>query len=290
MTRSLILSLTLSLTLPAVVSAGDIVSTFEDLGLPANSFNNNAGPSGFFVSAGNSFNNTFSSDFGGIWSGWAISSTTDTATPGFTNQYSAITGSGADGSQTYGVAFTFGGSVDPFHPNGSFVNLVPGTDPVSMQVTNTTYAYLSMLKGDSFEPAFGKGDFFELTINGFSGLGGAGTSTGEVDFFLANFLGSNSYIVNTWDTVDLGSLAGSESLVFGLESSQNDPIFGMNTPAFFAADNFTVATTAVPEPSSWVLCFSGVAFTLLSARGRVFWQRRLPIRVQPGGRRDRELG
>src|SRR4051812_3050294 len=77
------------------------ISTFEDVGLPANSFSNNAGPNnagpgGFFASGGNSFNNTFtfSTDFGGIWSGWAISSRTDITTPDFTNQYSAITGSG----------------------------------------------------------------------------------------------------------------------------------------------------------------------------------------------------
>jgi hypothetical protein len=209
---------------------------------------------------------------------------TDTKTPGFTNQYSAITGSGADGSQTYGVAFTFGGSVDPFHPNGSFVNLVSGTDPVSIQVTNTTYAYYSMLNGDSFEHAFGKGDFFKLTIDGYSGLGGTGKDIGEVDFYLANFLGSNSYIVNTWDTVDLSALAGSESLVFGLESSQNDPNFGMNTPAYFAADNFTVATTAVPEPSSWMLGLSAVGLILLSALVRVFLQRGLPVALQPSCR------
>ena len=263
MIRWLLLCLTLFLIPTPSASAGDIVSTFEDLGVPPNSFSNNAGPSGSFVSAGNSFNNTFSPDFGGIWSGWAISSTTDTTTPGFGNQYSAITGSGADGSATYGVAFTFGSNANPFHPASSFVNLAAGTDPVSIQVTNTTYAYLSMLNGDTFEHAFGKNDFFELTITGFSGPGGAGQKTGEVDFFLADFLGTNSYIVNTWDTVDLSSLGESGSLVFGLVSSQNDPVFGMNTPAFFAADNFTVSTNAVPEPSSWVLCCCGVGLVLL---------------------------
>jgi hypothetical protein len=104
-----------------------------------------------------------------------------------------------------------------------------------------------------------------LTINGYSGLGGTGKSIGEVDFFLANILGSNSYIVNTWNTVDLSSLAGSESLVFGLESSQNNPTFGINTPAFFAADNFTVATTSVPEPSSWMLGLAGIGLVLVAA-------------------------
>jgi hypothetical protein len=260
MIRGLLFCVALFVVLPVAASAGDIVSTFEDLGVPPDSFNINAGASGFFTSAGNSFNNSFSviPGFGDVWSGWAVSSTTDTTTPGLANQYSAITGSGADGSATYGVGFTFGANADPFHPASSFVNLAPGTNPVSIQVTNTTYAYLSMLNGDSFEHAFGKNDFFELTINGFSEAGGGGKKIGEVDFFLANFLGTNSYIVNTWDTVDLSSLGGAGSLVFGLESSQNDPIFGMNTPAYFAADNFTVSTNAVPEPSSCVLCCCGV--------------------------------
>ena len=220
------------------------VATFEDLGLPPNSFKNNAGDSGQFVDDGDSFNNSFSSDFGGIWSGWAISSRTDTTTPGYTNQYSAITGSGANGSQTYAVAYTFDSAADPFHPADSFVNLASGTTPVSIQVTNTTYAYLSMLDGDLFESAFSTGDYFLLTIAGYSGPEGTGTKVGEVDFYLANFIGSNDYIINTWQTLDLTSLAGSESLQFGLKSSQNDPTFGMNTPAYFAADNLTVGTNA----------------------------------------------
>ena len=58
-----------------------------------------------------------------------------------------------------------------------------------------------------------------------------------VDFYLANFLGSNSYIINTWQTLDLSSLAGAESLQFGLSSADNDPTYGMNTPAYFAIDN-----------------------------------------------------
>jgi len=240
----------------AAANAG-YISTFEDLGLPAGSVNNNAGPGGFFVSGGNSFNNSFSPAFGGIWNGWAISSKTDTTTPGFANQYSAIPGSGANGSATYGVAFPFAelGATNPFHPDASFVNLAAGTKPVSIQVTNTTFAYLSMLNGDSFAKKYGPGDFLRLTITGYNSLGGVGGTVGEVDFYLANFLESNAYIVNTWQTVDLTALAGAKSLRFGLESSNNDPEFGMNTPAYFAADNLTVT----PEPASWLLIGIGAA-------------------------------
>src|SRR3954470_14971798 len=151
------LALVLALALPSSADAASI-SDFEDVKLPANSFSNNAGPDGFFVSGGNFFNNTFSPDFGGIWSGWAISSRTDTTTPDFTNQYRAITGSGADGSATYAVAFTFGLGADPLHPSDSFVNLAAGMAPRSIQVTNTTYDYFTMLNGNQFSRAFRPGD------------------------------------------------------------------------------------------------------------------------------------
>ena len=142
------------------------------------------------------------------------------------------------------------------------MNLASGSTPVSIQVTNTTYAYLSMLNGDSFESKFGPGDFFQLTIAGYTGPGGTGTKVGEVDFYLANFLGSNHSIVNTWQTLDLTPLAGAASLQFGLQSSMNDPTFGMNTPAYFAADNLTVATTA---PTTGAV--SGVVFNDLNNDG-----------------------
>ena len=155
------------------------------------------------------------------------------------------------------MAFTFGDNVDPFHPNGSFINLAAGASPVSIQITNTTYAYSSMLNGDSFAKKFGRGGLFSLlTITGYDSPGGGGKSVGEVDFYLANFLGNNAYIVNTWQTVDLSSLVGAQSLVFGLESTDNNALFGMNTPAYFAVDNFTAA--AVPEPSTALLCVIGI--------------------------------
>ncbi len=256
MTRWIAVSLLLGV--PAAVHA-DYVATFEDVGLAPGSFTNNGGPSGFFVSGGNAFNNSFSPAFGGIWHGWAISTMTDTTTPGFTNQYSAITGCGANGSLTYAVAFPFAEAplTDPFHPNDSFVNLAAGTKPVSVQVTNTTYDYFSMLNGDAFTHKFGSGDFFRLTITGYDGSNGTGGTIGEVDFYLADFQGTDHYIVNTWETVDLSSLAGAQSLRFGLQSSDNDPVFGMNTPAFFALDDLQVAPA--PEPASWALFVAAAA-------------------------------
>ncbi len=285
MTRQLLLCVSLALTATARAD-----SNFEDLGLPSDSFLNNAGPAGQFISGGNGFNNIFDPTFQS-WSGWAISSMTDTKTPGFTNQYSAITGSGADGSSTYAVAFTFGPNDDPFHPAGSVVDLAPGTSPVSVDVTNTTYAYLSMLDGDSFAHKFGPGDFFLLDITGYSGLGGTGKAVGEVDLYLADFLGGNHFpIVNTWQTLDLASLAGAASLRFGLRSSDNNPDFGMNTPAYVAIDALrTAAITAVPEASTLALTaigLLGLAALKRLKRGPALGALIVLAGITPGARAD----
>jgi hypothetical protein len=235
--------------------AGDVDVTFEDFGLAAHSFDNNAGAGGFFNIDGNGFNNSYDPTFN-AWSGWAISSMTDSTTPDFTNQYSAIPGSGAGGSQTYAVGFTFGPTSDPFHPAGSFINLPAGVNPVSVDVTNTTYAYYTMLNGSQFSSPFTANSFFKLDVAGYTGANGTGALLGDVPFNLAT--GTN--IVNTWQTLNLGSLDGARSLVFGLQSSDNDPVFGMNTPAYFALDNLKESTpSTVPEPGSLVMAFLGVA-------------------------------
>jgi uncharacterized protein DUF4465/PEP-CTERM motif-containing protein len=267
MRRFILLTLAVASVLASAAHA-DTVITFENFGLPANSYDNNAGPSGQFVADGTQFNNSYDPTYG-AWSGWAISTMTDTTTPGYTNQYSSITGSGADNSQAYAVAYTFGQTANPFNPAGSYINLAPGTAPVSVQITNTTYDYFSMLNGDAFSHKFGAGDFFLLDVQGWTGANGTGTEVGQVDFYLANFLGSNSYIINTWQTLNLSSLAGAESLQFGLSSSDNDPVYGMNTPAYFAIDNLTLGTNSVPEPGTLIMMALG-----LTGLGGVAWKRR----------------
>lgn len=251
----------------------DIVSTFEDVGVPLHSHLNNAGggANGSFTSAGNTFNNSYSTSFGGIWSGWAISSETDGTTPGYLNQYSAKPGAGAPtvpggaASNTYAVGFPLSQGADPFHPTDSLVDLVAGTSPTSIDVTNTTYAYFSMKNGDAFTKPFGPNSFLKLDIQGFSALDGGGSLVGTVVFYLADFRGGLKTIVDTWNTVALTSLAGARSLRFGIESSDNDPKFGINTPAYFAVDNLRLTQSSVPEPSS-LLLFSAALVVLASVR------------------------
>ena len=130
----------------------------------------------------------------------------------------------------------------------------------SIDVSNTTYAALSMLQGDSFAKKFGgdsgnDADFLKLT---FIGLNAANQETGRVDFYLADYrFADNSldYVIGSWTSVNLSSLGTVAALKFELSSSDNGD-FGMNTPAYFAIDN--LAVTAVPEASSLAMMLVGL--------------------------------
>jgi hypothetical protein len=253
---------------PSVTLAA--IADFENLPLAANSFYN-GDPGGLmpgqtndgsFISGGAKFNNLFGLDaqFGfSYWGGWAYSNKTDITTPGFSNQYSAYTGGGSGGSAKYGVAFL--GAPAPES------ELPAGTVPASIDLTNTTYAALSMLNGDSFAKKFGDDpatvgvvettfpDFFKLSIGGVDAIGhpfGA-----PIEVYLADYRFTNDaqdFVLATWQTVDLSSLAGASKLTFVLQSSDVGQ-FGMNTPAYFAADN--LVTTVVPEPGAMLLAIAG---------------------------------
>lgn len=224
---------------------GRTVITFEDFPLSPESFNNGSDGSGGFTLQGTFFNNNYNPTFGS-WSGWSISNTTDTTTPGFLNQYSAFPGSGAQGSSNYGVAFTFA-------PGSAFIRLPQGFNPLSAQITNTTYAVLSMLNGDQFGKKFGgptgtDPDFLLLSITGFNN---AGVKVGGVEFYLADYRFRQSrrdYIVTDWTTVDLSSLRGATRLSFSISGSDTGP-FGLNTPAYFALDNLVLCDPAVDTSS-----------------------------------------
>jgi hypothetical protein len=103
-----------------------------------------------------------------------------------------------------------------------------------------------MKNGDQFAKKFGgasgnDADYFLLTVKGFNN-GVAKSDT--VNFYLADFRFSDNnqdYILDTWAWVNLQSLGDVDSLTFRLSSTDNDPLYGMNTPSFFALDNFTTS-------------------------------------------------
>jgi hypothetical protein len=187
----------------------------------------------------------------GYWSGFGASSSANDSTVGYTNDKAAITASGIDSiGDTYGIANAFGGSKKAYFTNGS-AHEVNG-----MYITNSTYAYYSMLYGDMFAKKFGGDsgndeDFFLLKIWG-TDIDGAATED-TVEFYLADFRFSNNsedYIVNNWRWVDLRVLGPISEIHFQLSSSDVGE-YGMNTPAYFAFDQINVGpeiyTSSTPK-------------------------------------------
>lgn len=223
------------------------VATFENVSLAPESFYDGSDLAGGFISGGFRFVTNYNTMYYS-WDSVAASNTTDTVTNGWGNQYSAITGGGADGSSNYGVVY--GGFVEP-----ATIHLAPNTVD-GMFMTNTTWAYLTMRDGGGFgAKKFGgltgdDADWFKVTI--FGQL--AGASVGSVDFFLGDYRfadNSQDYLINDWTFVDLSGLGEVDTLTFGFSGSDNDPVYGLNTPGYVAIDN------VVPEPATMSLLALG---------------------------------
>ncbi|MCB0629009.1 MAG: DUF4465 domain-containing protein [Saprospiraceae bacterium] len=213
-------------------------ATFENFDIAAESFLNDSDGSGGF-SDGNIFlPNTYVDDPSfPYWTGWVISNTTDTLTAGFTNQYSAITGGGYDGSATY--AITYASPATTMQLTGD----AQGGGVAGMYITNSTYAYLSMRDGDSFTKKFGgetgdDPDYFLLTIKKY--LNGE-LGPDSVNVYLADYRfedNSQDYILDDWTFVDLTPLGDLDSLQFSMSGSDVGQ-YGLNTPAYVCVDNIT---------------------------------------------------
>lgn len=266
--------------------AGVVTATFDDLNLDPESYWRGPDPGGSIVpgpygdvmvgsfgSGGISFVNKSELTYGS-WSGFAYSNTTDVETPGFGNQFSAFPGEGRGGG-AYGVAFGYhdvqsnpltGEAFDPTnieHLEGlPYFTLPIGASIESMYVTNTTYAALAMIEGDSFigRPFGGEdgtiADWFKLTAYG---TDASGTILDDsVDFYLADNREGQMLIVDQWELMDLSALAGAERLYFNLSGTLSG-VYGLDVPAYFAVDDiqYRVADAAIPEPSSLALGIVG---------------------------------
>jgi hypothetical protein len=230
--------ITITLIFTSLFLTAQTTADFENFNLQAESFLNGSDGNGGF-SSGNVFLPNAYDDSFGSWTGWSISNTINTTTPGFTNQYSAITG-GGENSETYATAYTGGGRI-----NIALENAATGEKVNGFYITNSTYAALSMQEGDSFAKKFGglagnDPDYFLLTIKKYEN---DELSTDSVDVYLADYRfedNSEDYILDEWTYVDLTSLGNVDSLQFFLSSTDNG-IFGMNTPAYFCIDDFTTS-------------------------------------------------
>jgi len=240
---------------------------------------------GTFSSDGLAFVNRFNATWGN-WSGFAYSNACDTTTAGYTNQFSACTGSGfGPGDDNYAVAYGYDDSLVPTDAEAlrqlPYFQLPDGARIQSAYVANTTYAVLSMLHGDSFARKFGciwnaqtktwddvnYPDWLQLPVYG-TDVGGVPLAS-SVRLYLADYRnegGAADYILTEWPLLDLSPLADAIRLYFNLTSSDVGE-WGMNTPAYFALDN--IRYSFVPEPSAAIL-LGGAA-----AAGIFGWKRRV---------------
>lgn len=251
----------------------------ENLLQKSESFYNGNDNKGGFLSGNFKFDTKYNADWG-TWSGFAISNKTDIKTPGWQNQYSAITGKGVANTPSYAVAY----------PDPTSVITFKDTIISGLYVTNSTYAYMSMKNGDSFSKKFGGDtgndeDWLILQIDGFDANN---KKTGTVEFYLADFTYSiniNDYIIDFWKWIDLRKFGRISKLEFSLRSSDTGA-WGINTPAYFCIDNlnYEVPTSAInssinsktsifPNPFNESFSISGIkekaAINVLDSNGKI---------------------
>jgi len=275
----------LAAVLAANYSLAQSTVTFDDLTLVPETHYDGSDNSGGFTSGGVYFENSYDTQYN-YWSGGFIySNTTDVTTSGYTNDFSAYTGGGAYGSANYAV--NYGGNIDFGSEKAvSWIN-----------ITNTTYAALSMLNGDSFGKQFGSTtnangdvdgtngeDWFRLLI---VGKDAQSAVTDTVIFYLADYRFADSlqdYIVDQWELVDLSPLGNVQFIEFTLESTDMGQ-WGMNTPAYFALDNLVYGNlgtettedqnlVVAPNPATSEVSFNGMngELTIYSAVGAIVYE------------------
>ena len=228
------------------------LSTFENITLSPNSYNKGQDWKKGFTSGQVFFSNQYdTASWGDYWSGFSISNKKDSIGEGYLNEANSITGGGYNNSNNYAIGY-----------NSGYIKLNGNIN--GFYITNNTYAYYSMKKGDAFAKKFGDTtgtksgltqgsypDYLKVSFVGYE----KGKKTGSiVDFYLADFRfedNSKDYIVKDWRWISLSNLDLADSIVFSFSSSDTFGTGSMNTPAYFCLDNLqTVLRESVEEKLS----------------------------------------
>lgn len=230
-------TLALAATTTVFSQDGTDTLTFESYDLGSQDYYNGSDEAGDIVIGNFTLSNSYNTSWGS-WSGFAVSKVQDITTAGFGNQYASFANGGAAGSSQYGMWYS-----------GGTIEFNTAKVLKSVQITNATYAGISMRDGDQFAKQFGSVNNAEGTPDGTNGedwfllqivpLDENDALVGDtIDFYLADYRFANDnedYIVDGWATIDLGNVTA-KKLAFVLSSSDNGE-WGMNTPGYFALDN-----------------------------------------------------
>lgn len=159
----------------------------------------------------------------------------------------ANAGAGADGSNTFAIAFGYDGpqssnAAARFNFTGNAEFLLH-----SVQVCNTSYAYGVMANGNPFgnnpnQNIIESGGWFKVEFYGFDANGRATNNGNPVEFYLADGRQPSatlSNVVARWTECDLTPLGRVNSVKISFSSSDTGE-WGINTPTYVALDNLVI--------------------------------------------------
>jgi hypothetical protein len=196
----------------------------SSLFLKSDTFWNGSNLSGGFTCGNAFFQNTYTPAYSS-WTGFAYSDQHDTVTvtnsPDYNYQYYIDVAESP--TNIFAIAYV---------SDSLNITFTKPINQVSLNVANDSYTAISMRNGDAYAKKFGVGDWFKVTITGYSKKNNVGTTTA----YLADFRTAPYYILNTWELVNLSSFGTVDELSFKLSSSDNGA-YGMNTPSYFCLDN-----------------------------------------------------
>lgn len=211
--------------------------------------------------------------------GFSISNETDNTTAGgVENMYNSEAGGDIDLDGNYAVVFdanSGGMSMGPQY-DVKFGLAEAGASRIitGCYVTNNTYAGDVMKNGNGIGSQFGGADgtledWFKITAEGFDA---GGTSTGTLDFFLADFRNEDSgldYILEDWTWFDLTELGAVNHVKLSMSSSDVGQ-YGMNTPAYYCLDNIDKKRLDIQNPLADINAFTTDANMLIDLSSLYF--------------------
>ena len=205
--------------------------TFEDFNLDESGVYNGSDLAEEFIIGNAIFPVSYNVEYDFWQSGFAISNHSDTQTEGHANLYSCIAGSGAFGSPNFAIFSTWSSDTLKF--------IVP-EKVTNLSISNSTYAYYSMLNGDEIAKQFGgdrgdDGDIFKLKISCLN----VANETWNIEINLANYTYVNNaedFIIDRWYDIDLSEAGYLQYMAFSFESTDTND-YGILTPAYVCLDN-----------------------------------------------------
>ncbi|MEM9828847.1 MAG: DUF4465 domain-containing protein [Planctomycetota bacterium] len=187
-----------------------------------------------------------------LWSNGNINNNFSTDDFEFGNDTISVTGTGADASATWMVAFGSGE-----------LALEAGSTFQTLSLNNTQTTSSVIVNGNAFSSAFGSRPQDELFTVTFTDLT-RGAAGGEVVVDLASYdLATDTLeLISDWQEIDLSSL---DSNRIGISFNSTDfDSNGLLTPTYVAIDNVSFST--IPEPATWATL--GLAASAIAWRNR----------------------